>query len=214
MKITIDPDRPNPRVLRQVVDILKAGGVIAYPTDTIYGLGCDIFQKRAVERVYQIKGKDRRKSLSFICSSLKDISRYAEVSDHSYRLMKRIFPGPYTVILQASKLVPRVMLNNNARTVGIRIPDHSIPIQLVEMLGNPIITTSIPTLPDLHYNDPNEIERRLEGRIEVLIDSGLLHPEPSTILDLTEDIPRLLRRGKGEIDHLGVIEIDDDISEF
>ena len=106
------------------------------------------------------------------------------------------------------------MLNNNARTVGIRIPDHSIPIQLVEMLGNPIITTSIPTLPDLHYNDPNEIERRLEGRIEVLIDSGLLHPEPSTILDLTEDIPRLLRRGKGEIDHLGVIEIDDDISEF
>ncbi len=210
MKIPIDPQRPNPRLIRQAAEFLRRGGVIAYPTDTVYGLGCDMFQKKAVERIYQIKGKARNKPLSFICADLKDISRFAVVTDHSYRLMKRLLPGPYTFILTASKLVPKLMMGKHA-TVGIRVPDHPVPLALVEELGNPIVTTSIPPLPECTYNDPNDIQTRFGRQLDAIIDSGLLFPEPSTILDLTEDVPRLLRQGKGDIASVGMLEIIEDL---
>ena len=168
-----------------------------------------MFSKKSVERVYSLKGKSRKSSLSFICSDLKDIARYAIVSDASYRLMKRILPGPYTIILTATKLVPRVMMSKSS-TVGIRVPEHPVPRMLVEELGNPIVTTSVAPPKGTDYNDPDEILRRWQHELELVIDSGLVFPEPSTILDLTDDIPKLLRQGKGEIESLGVVDVVDD----
>lgn len=213
MRISIEPERVNPRQLGNIVDFLRRGEVIVYPTDTVYGVGCNLMDKKAIERVYQIKQKPKRTPLSFICCDLKDIARYAIVNDHAYRLMRRILPGPYTVVLRASKQVPRIMLNKQ-RTVGIRIPDHPIPLALAEALGNPIITSSIPTPEGLNYNDPIEIEQRYGSQIACVIDSGLLYPEPSTILDLSGDVPRLLREGKGDISQIGTIEIAESLEDI
>jgi tRNA threonylcarbamoyl adenosine modification protein (Sua5/YciO/YrdC/YwlC family) len=210
VKLRIDPERPQPRQLQRVVDLLRGGGVIAYPTDTIYGLGCDMNDRKAIGDLYRIKAKDRKSPLSFVCSDLKDIARYAIVSDLAYRLMKRILPGPYTIILRASKLVPNIMLNDQ-RTVGIRIPDHPVALALVEALGNPLVTTSIPTPDDVIYNDPYEIDERLGHALALVIDCDIIFPEPSTILDLSEPSPRLLRNGKGDLSKLGGIDLIEDI---
>jgi tRNA threonylcarbamoyl adenosine modification protein (Sua5/YciO/YrdC/YwlC family) len=206
----IDAERPQPRQLGRIVDIMRNGGVVIYPTDTVYGLGCDMMQKRAVEAIYGIKGKNKRHPLSFICSDLKDLSQFAIVGHNAYRIMKRILPGPYTVILQASPKVPRVMLSQSS-TVGIRVPEHAVTRMLVELLGQPIVTTSVPTPPNVQYNDPEEMCRRLAGQVEAVIDSGIIYPEPSTILDLSGDVPRLLRQGKGEIDQIGSVVIEDEV---
>lgn len=198
LRIIIDSDRPNPRQIQRVVDIVNEGGLVVYPTDTIYGLGCDIRQKKSVERVYQMKGKDRKHPLSFICPDLKDISRYAVVSNTSYRLMRRILPGPYTFILPASREVPRLMQSKSA-TVGIRIPDHPVTQMLMESLDAPIITTSVPSPENTQFSDPDEIAQRLPF-LDAIIDCGLIAPQPSTIIDLTQDTPRLIRLGKGSIE--------------
>ncbi len=212
VRLVVDPERPHPRQIRRIVEVLQGGGVIAYPTDTVYGLGCDMMQKRAVEKVYSIKGKDKKRSLSFICENLKDIASFAVVGDNAYRLMRRILPGPYTIILNASRRVPKVMLNQMA-TVGIRIPDHPVPLAIVAELGNPLVTSSIPTPPQLAYNDPDELEKRFSGALDGIIDSGIIYPEPSTIIDMTQDVPRLIRQGKGcieSIPDLVLIEDEDD----
>lgn len=198
LRIIIDSERPNPRQIQRVVDIVNEGGLVVYPTDTIYGLGCDIRQKKSVERVYQMKGKDRKHPLSFICPDLKDISRYAVVSNTSYRLMRRILPGPYTFILPASREVPRLMQSKSA-TVGIRIPDHPVTQMLMESLDAPIITTSVPSAENMQFSDPDEIAQRLPF-LDAIIDCGLIAPQPSTIIDLTQDTPRLIRLGKGSIE--------------
>ena len=141
MLISINPITPQPRLVAKVVEILKDGGIIAYPTDTYYGIGCDIMNKKAIQRIYQIKQRDASKPFSFICSDLKDISDYAKVTNYGYKTMKRHLPGPYTFILEGSKLVPKIMLTKR-KTAGIRVPDHPICIALVKSLGNPIISTS------------------------------------------------------------------------
>jgi tRNA threonylcarbamoyl adenosine modification protein (Sua5/YciO/YrdC/YwlC family) len=200
MLLSISPVYPERRKIRQVVQIIEQGGVIGYPTDTVYGIGCSIFQKSGIQRVYEIKKKDRHKPLSFICSDLKDISQYAQVSNYAYKTMKRLLPGPYTFILEATKLVPKIMLTKR-KTVGIRVPDNLICLALVRELGHPIITTSVSKPDDQLYNDPKEIHIRLRGRLDLVIDGGMMFPEHSTVVDLTGDAPGIVRKGKGDVSY-------------
>lgn len=198
MILTINPINPQKRSIRKVVDVLEKGGVIGYPTDTIYGLGCDIFKPEAIEKILRLKKIDRKKPLSFICSDLKDISQYAFVSNYAYKLMKRLLPGPYTFILQATKTVPKLLMTKQ-KTVGIRIPDNKICISLVRELGHPIISTSVYKPDESLYNDPHEIEERFGKELDIVIDGGIIVAEHSTVVDLTNDKPKIIRKGKGDI---------------
>jgi tRNA threonylcarbamoyl adenosine modification protein (Sua5/YciO/YrdC/YwlC family) len=197
MLLKINPINPQKHLIGRVVEDLKKGGVIAYPTDTVYGIGCDIFVKSAVERIYRIKGRDKKKPLSFICEDLKHISQYAIVGDNAYRIMRRLIPGPYTFILRATKLVPKVMLTKR-ETVGIRVPASEICRTLVHELGHPIVTTSANVSNDAIISDPEEIEEKMGKLLDVVIDGGPLPQEPSTMIDLTGDAPIVVREGKGD----------------
>ena len=197
MIITIDAQYPQGKVIRRAVDILKLGGVIAYPTDTTYGIGCDIFSKKAIERIYQMKRMDRNKPLSFICADLKDISKYSIVTNYAYKAMKKLLPGPFTFVLKATKLVPKIMLTKR-KTVGIRVPDNEICISLVRELGHPIITTSASLADEEILSDPIDIERKFGPWVDLIIDGGVLVSETSTVVDLSEDTPKILRVGKGD----------------
>lgn len=198
MLIKINPKNPQGRLITKVVEILKKGGIIAYPTDTYYGIGCDIMNKKAIEKIYQLKQRDKIKPFSFICSGLKNISHYAKVSNYAYKTMKRLLPGPYTFVLEGSKLVPKIMLTKR-RTAGIRMPDHPICLELVEMLGNPIITTSA-TMPDgTNFFDPSLIHDFFHPRIDVVIDGGSIPGHPSSVISLINDMPEVIRKGRGDI---------------
>ncbi|MEA1948782.1 MAG: L-threonylcarbamoyladenylate synthase [Thermodesulfobacteriota bacterium] len=198
MLIKINPKNPQGRLITKVVEILKKGGIIAYPTDTYYGIGCDIMNKKAIEKIYQLKQRDKIKPFSFICSGLKNISHYAKVSNYAYKTMKRLLPGPYTFVLEGSKLVPKIMLTKR-RTAGIRMPDHPICLELVEMLGNPIITTSA-TIPDgTNFFDPSLIHDFFHPRIDVIIDGGPVPGHPSSVISLINDMPEVIRKGRGDI---------------
>ncbi len=182
--------------------MLKQGAVISYPTDTVYGIGCDVFNQKAVKRVHEIKRRPKNKPFSFMACGLKNVSKYGHVSNSSYRIMKRFLPGPYTFILPAMKIVPKIMITKQ-KTVGIRVPENKICMQLVQMLGNPILTTSAVsleegTLPSHAY----EVEEALRGRVDVIIDGGELFPAPSTIVSLASDIPEIIRYGKGDVSQL------------
>lgn len=201
MIISLDPDYPEVWYLIDAVEIIRNGGVMAYPTDTVYGLGCDLFDKNSIERIYQIKKMPKKKDLSFICSDLKQVSEYTQVSNMAYRLMKRLLPGPYTFILPATHKVPRLMLNKR-RTVGIRIPDNKICMALLEHLGNPIISTSLILDDDELMSDPFEIYDRYKSQIDVVIDGGILKSEKSTVVDLTGNTPEIIREGKGDISEI------------
>jgi tRNA threonylcarbamoyl adenosine modification protein (Sua5/YciO/YrdC/YwlC family) len=198
MLLTIDTENPPRKVIRRALDILRQGGVIAYPTDTVYGIGCDIFDKKAIERIYQIKRIHKHKPLSFICSDLKDISQYAQVSNSAYRIMKRLLPGPYTFVLQATRLVPRIMLTNR-KTVGIRVPDNEICREMVSQFGHPIISTSASFSDEEVLSDPYEIEKNFGHALDLIIDGGILKSEPSSIVSLIEDPPVVIRAGKGDV---------------
>ncbi len=198
MLVQINPINPQEHLIEKAVEILKNKGVIAYPTDTVYGIGCDIFEKEAVERVYLIKSKDKKKPLSFICEDLKHISQFAIVSDNAYRLMKRLIPGPYTFILEATKLVPKVMLTKR-NTVGIRVPDNKICLEIVKTLGHPIVTTSANVSNEEVLSDPSEIYKKFGKVLDMVIDGGVLSQEPSSIIDLTGKEPVVVREGKGDI---------------
>ena len=198
MIIKINSKNPQPRLIRKVGEVLKEGGVIAYPTDTIYGLGCDLYQKDAIERVHRLKKHSKNKRLSMICADLKDISNYAHVPDYAYRIMRSLIPGPYTFILEATKLVPKIMLTNQ-KTVGIRVPDNTISLALVRELGHPIITTSVIKPDESLYSDPEEIEQMFGKALDLVIDGGTIVAAHSSIVDLTEDYPRVLRAGKGDV---------------
>ena len=198
MLLKMNPINPQKHLIGRVVEELKKGGVLAYPTDTVYGIGCDIFSKSAVERIYRIKGRDKKKPLSFICEDLKHISQYAFVGDNAYRIMRRLIPGPYTFILKATKLVPKVMLTKR-ETVGIRVPDSEICRMLVHELGHPIVTTSANVTNDAIISDPEEIEKKMGKLLDIVIDGGPLPQEPSTMIDLTGDAPVIVREGKGDI---------------
>jgi len=199
MLIEINAINPQTRLICRAVEHLKRGGIIAYPTDTYYGIGCDIMNKKAIEKIYQLKQRNKSKPFSFICSGLKNISHYAKVSNYAYKNMKRLLPGPYTFILEGSKLVPKIMLTKR-KTAGIRVPDNAICLALVEELGNPIITTSA-TMPDgsiLH--DPSLIHDFFQSRIDFVIDGGTSIPgQPSSIISLINDMPEIIRKGLGDV---------------
>jgi len=201
MILKINSDNPQRRSVKKVGDILREGGVIAYPTDTIYGLGCDLYIKDAITRVRRLKREKNNKRLSIICADLKDISNYAYVPDYAYRVMKQLIPGPYTFILEATKLVPKIMLTDQ-KTIGIRVPDHKIPLALLRELGHPIITTSVTKPDERLYNDPEEIEEMFGKSLDVVIDGGVIASEHSSIVDLTGDEPQVLRAGKGDVSFL------------
>jgi len=199
MLIHIHPDNPQERLIRQVADVLRKGGVIVYPTDTIYGLGCDIFQHRAIERICQIKGIQPAKAqLSFVCYDLSDLSRYAKQLNTSvYRSLKSHLPGPFTFILEASREVPKI-LKTKKDTVGIRIPDNNIARAIVKELGNPILSATLPGDYVEAYTDPETIHDRFEKLVDLVIDGGAGGMVPSTIVDFTEDAGVVTREGLGD----------------
>lgn len=198
MLLKINSINPQERLIRTVVDILKDGGIIAYPTDTFYGIGCDILNKKAIERVYQIKRRSRNKPFSFICSGLTNISHYAKVSNYAYKTMKRLLPGPYTFILEGSRLVPKIMLTQR-KSAGIRVPDHRICMALVEQLGNPVISTSA-SLPDgTVLYDPSLIHDTFKNHLDAVIDGGPVPNKPSSVISLVQDEPEIIRVGLGDV---------------
>ncbi|MDD3618991.1 MAG: L-threonylcarbamoyladenylate synthase [Desulfobulbaceae bacterium] len=199
MLLEINPYNPQARLIAQVIEVLRKGGVICYPTDTMYGIGCDIFNQKAVKRVYQIKKRPKHKPFSFMCSDLKNISEYSHVGNTAYRLMRKCLPGPYTFVLPGTKLVPRIMLTKQ-KTVGIRVPDHAISLALVKGLSNPILNTSavlesggpVP----LDGYDVNDL---FCNQVDLIIDGGQIVPAPSTVVSLIDDRPEILREGKGDV---------------
>jgi tRNA threonylcarbamoyl adenosine modification protein (Sua5/YciO/YrdC/YwlC family) len=198
MIIKINPDNPQERLLRRAAETLTAGGLIAYPTDTCYAIGCDLYNLKGINRIYYLKRRPLNKPFSFICRDLKNISEYARVGNSAYKVMKRLLPGPYTFVLEASRQVPKI-LQTKRRTVGIRVPDHPIALGLVELLGHPIITTTV-ALPDSPVeSDPYEIEIKFKPHLELVIDGGLVLPEPSSIISFIDDVPEVLRVGKGDV---------------
>jgi tRNA threonylcarbamoyl adenosine modification protein (Sua5/YciO/YrdC/YwlC family) len=199
MLIRIHPVNPQERHIQQIISILKQGGIIVYPTDTIYGLGCDIYQHKAIERICRIKNVQPEKAnLSFICYDLSDLSHYARQLDTPvYRSLKQHLPGPYTFILQASKEVPK-LLKTKKDTVGIRVPDNRIARCIVKELGNPILSTTLPGDFVEDYTDPEIIHDRFEKLVDVVIDAGIGGMVPSTIVDFTKTQPEVIRAGAGE----------------
>lgn len=199
MLLHIHPQNPQPRLVKQVVECLKDGGIIAYPTDTIYGLGCDIFQHKAIERICKIKNVDPQKAqLSFICRDLSNLSDYTKSIDTPlYRMLKNYLPGPYTFILPASKLVPK-MLQSKKSTIGLRVPDNTICQHILNELGNPILSASLPGDMVEEYTDPEIIFEKFEHLVDLVIDGGIGGMIPSTIVDCTTNEWTVLRQGLGE----------------
>lgn len=198
MLIKINPSNPQRRLINKVVKILKEGGIVSYPTDTYYGIGCDLFNRKAIEKIYHLKKRTERKPFSFICSNLKNISEYANVSKYAYRTLKRLLPGPYTFILEGSRLVPKIMLTKR-KTVGIRVPDNKICLAIVETLGHPIISSSAGLSDHEILSDPREIEDKFGPFIDLVVDGGILISQPSTVISLIDDVPEIIRVGKGDI---------------
>ena len=200
MLIHIHPDNPQDRLIKQIVGVLKDGGVIVYPTDTIYGLGCDITQQKAVERICRIKGVDPQKAnLSFVCYDLSDLSHYAKQLDTAvYRTLKQYLPGPYTFILEASRQVPKI-LKTKKDTVGIRVPDNNIARAIVKELGNPILSATLPGEYVEEYTDPDLIHDKFEKLVDVVIDGGIGGMVPSTIISFVNGEAEVIREGAGEV---------------
>ena len=198
MIITINPQNPQLRLIKKVTEVLREGGVIAYPTDTIYGLGCDLYRKDGQQKIRQLKKHLKSKRLSIICADLKEISKYAFVPNYAYRIMRHLVPGAYTFILQATKLVPKIMLTNQ-KSIGIRVPDNAISQALLTELGHPIITTSVTKPDESLYNHPEEIDQMYGKALDMVIDGGSIVAEHSSIVDLTGDEPVVVRKGKGDL---------------
>ena len=190
--ISINPDNPQQRLIKRVCEVLEEGGLIAYPTDTFYGIGCDLYNKKGIQLIYRLKNRPLDKPFSFICDSLKEISRYGQVSNYAYKTMKRLLPGPYTFVLEGTRLVPKIMLTKR-KTVGIRVPDNTICLAIVSTLGRPIISTSA------GHEDPESIRDAYGPSLDLIIDGGVLYQSPSSVVSLIGDIPEVIREGKGDI---------------
>lgn len=198
MILTINQHNPQQRLLDRVVECLEKGGVIVYPTDTTYGMGCDIYNKKGIERIYQIKQRDKRKPFSFICPDLASIAAYANVSNNAFKIMKRHLPGPYTFVLEASRGVPDLLVTKQ-RTVGVRMPDNNIALEIVRQLGHPLVTTSANVAQQQTYEDPSLIEDELGSQLDMVVDGGKLDGDPSTVISLINEEIEVLRHGCGDI---------------
>lgn len=199
MLLHVHPENPQPRQIKTIIDCLQSGGVIIYPTDTIYGLGCDIFQHKAIERICRIKNVDPQKAqLSFICHDLSDLSTYTKsISTPLYRLLKQHLPGPYTFILPASKEVPKI-LKSKKDTIGLRVPDNIIARTIIQELGHPILSASLPGEMVEEYTDPELMHDNFKKLVDLVVDGGIGGMIPSTIVDCTDEEPVILREGLGK----------------
>lgn len=197
--LNIHPTHPQQRLIDQVLEHLRQGGVMAYPTDTCYGLGCSIYEKKAIDEIHRIKGIRKSKPLSFVCSDLKNIASYARVSNKAYKFMRRLLPGPYTFVLPATRLVPK-LLQNKRKQVGIRVPDHFVVLEIVRQLGHPIISTTCQLNDDsAPCMDITEIKDRLGTMIDLAVDGDFIYPEVSTVVAIEDEDIEIIREGKGEI---------------
>lgn len=190
--LSINPENPQQRLIRRVCQVLDEGGLIAYPTDSFYGIGCDLYNKKGIEKIYRMKNRPLKKPFSFVCDNLKEISRYAVVSNYAYKTMKRLLPGPYTFILEGTRLVPKIMLTKR-KTVGIRVPDNKICLDIVETLGRPIISTSA------GYEDPEMIKEAYPSYLDIVVDGGIVSQSPSSVVSLIDDVPEVIREGRGDV---------------
>ncbi len=199
----INLEHPHRRLLQHAARILAGGGLIVYPTDTLYGLGADLFNKGAMERIFRLKKASRSKLLSFICPDLAAVAEWAYLPTSSYRILRRVTPGPYTFVLRASKQVPKILLQKRP-TVGVRIPDAPVALGLARELGRPLLSTSVPQGEDDYFTDPQEIAASFRHDLELILDAGVLANPPSTIIDLSGPAPALLRAGAGAIEPFGL----------
>lgn len=195
----IDPEHPQPRHVSRAVSVLHAGGLVSYPTDTYYAIGCDLFQKKAIERMATLKRRDPRKPFAFLCGDLGEVAKYAIVDNDRFRLLRRLLPGPYTLVLPATRLVPRTALTRQ-RSVGVRVPAAPVAIALVHGLGRPLATTSAAVADEEPLAVASEIRDRLGHGLDLILDGGKKLNEPSTVIDLTGDRPVVLRQGKGPVE--------------
>jgi tRNA threonylcarbamoyl adenosine modification protein (Sua5/YciO/YrdC/YwlC family) len=201
----IHPDTPQPRLLRQVADVIRSGGIVAAPTDSAYALICRLDDKAAVERMRRIRGVDEKHHLTLLCRDLSEIAQYARVDNQQYRLLKATMPGPYTVVLEASREVPRRLSHPSRKTIGLRVPENRIMLALLEELGEPVIGTTLQLPGDEHMlSDPDAVQERLGKQVELVIDGGAGTLEPTTIIDLTGAEPVLLRQGRGDAAAFGL----------
>jgi len=201
--IEIHPDDPQPRRVASIVETIRGGGLIAYPTDSSYAFGCHIGDKRAMERIRRIRRTDKNHNFTLVCSDLSEISTYARVDNWAYRMLKAMTPGPYTFILPATREVPKRLQHPKRRTIGLRVPDHSLVRAVLEALGEPIMSSTL-LLPgdDLPLTDPYEIQERIGHEIDLIIDAGPTGIEPTSVIDLSQDTVEVLRVGRGDVSAL------------
>lgn len=203
--IEVHPDNPQARLLKQAAEILHGGGIAAVPTDSSYALVCHLDDKAAAEKLRRIRGVDDKHHLTLLCRDLSELASYARVDNAQYRLLKHSTPGPYTFILEATKEVPRRVSHPSRRTIGLRVPEHTLLQQLLDIFGQPLLsTTLIPPGETEPLNDPDEIRERFRGQVEAVVDAGACPMEPTTVIDLTTDEPVLVRLGRGDPAKLGL----------
>ena len=202
--LEIHPRDPQPRLISRVVDIIRGGGVVVYPTDSCYALGCHVGNKSAMERVRRIRQAGRKHNFTLVCKDLSEISLYARVDNATYRMLRSLTPGPYTFVLVATREVPKRLQNPRRKTIGIRVPDHAVPQAILHELDAPLMSSTL-LLPgeELPLADPEEIQSRLDGVVDAVIDSGSCGVELTTVIDLAGAQPEILRQGKGAITALG-----------
>ncbi len=202
LKFKVHLETPHARSIRKAVEALQKGQLIIYPTDTVYGIGCSLYEKKAIERLYQIKGKSKHEPMSIICNSIQQASRYARISTFAFRLLKRCFPGPYTIILEASREIPRLLLSSR-KEVGIRIPDSAVCHELIEQFGLPVLNSSVNQRQDELLNDPEDIAGRYENVVDVMLNAGPLpDARESTVLRIVDEEVQIIREGKGDLKRL------------
>lgn len=194
--LEVDPVHPQPRTVERAAKVLEDGGLIAYPTDTYYGIGCDLLSKKAIDRLYGIKNRDRKKPLAFLCPDLSNVAEYARVSNFAYRTMRQLTPGPFTFVLEATRLVPD-MMQTKQKQVGIRVPQAPLMLAIAAKLGRPIVTTSATDMDGRVLIDAKEIKELLGNRLDLILDGGPQEEEPSTVVSLIDDQIEVLRQGKG-----------------
>ena len=205
MLLSINPLNPQARLIQQVVDVLQNDGIIIYPTDTVYGLGCSIFSKKAMKRIYQIKKMNQKKPLTFICANQTEVQEYTQgIPTTVFKLLRRKLPGPYTFVFKASKIVPKMMLTPRS-TVGLRWPDHPIANEIVSAFGHPILSSSLRISADELYDDPHELHEKYKKQVDLIVDGGVIFAENSTIIDFSHGNAEISRMGKGSVEWLGLI---------